>query len=151
MKEKNFPDLIAGLLFTGIAIAVFLMSNNFVSAKLGLGAGGYPRTIAVIMFVLGIIMTAKSLAKGLPRPNFKIDKDTAVHLTAFLVVTIVYLAAMRYIGFLFLTPFYLFGAMLMFGHKKPSSAAIISIASSIVIYFIFTKVFMVFLPEFSLF
>lgn len=151
MNKNKYPDLIAGLCFTGIAIAVFLMSNDLVMAKLGLGAGGYPKTIAVIMFILGIIMTGKSLAKGLPKWNFKLDKQTALRLAAFLFLTIAYLAGMRYIGFLFLTPFYLFAAMLMFGHEKYLSAAVTSMASSVVIYLIFTKAFMVFLPEFSLF
>lgn len=151
MKESKFPDLVAGLLFTGIAVAVYLMSNSLVTAKLGLGAGGYPKTIAVMMFVLGLIMTVKSLAKGLSKPSFKLDRSAAARITGLLVLTVAYLTAMRHIGFLFLTPFYLFGAMLLFGHRKYLSAAVISVAASGAVYLIFTKIFLVFLPEFSLF
>ncbi len=151
MKESKFPDLAAGLLFTGVAVAVYLMSGSLTTVKLGLGAGGYPRTVAVMMFVLGLVMTVKSLWKGLPRPQFRMEKAAMFRLAMMLAATVAYVLLMRPIGFLFLTPFYLFGAMLIFGHRKYPAAAVISVVSSVVIYLIFTKAFMVFLPEFSLF
>jgi uncharacterized membrane protein len=58
----------------------------------------------------------------------------------------VYVRLLKPIGFPLLTPFFLYGTIMLFGYKKKRTAAIVSIGATAVIFLLFNVVFMVFLP-----
>ena len=151
MKKNQFADLMIGLLLVVLGIAVLILSGGLAQAKVGLGPAGYPRAVAVIMLVLGLIMVISKLAQGLPKLDWKPDKQATIRVVGTVVISFIYLWLLSHIGFLFLTPFYLFTLMWIFGYQNLKVAALASIGSAVVIYLLFTKAFMVFLPEFSLF
>ena len=151
MKKNRFADLIIGVLMIALGIAVMVLSGNLAQAKVGLGPAGYPRAVAIIMLVLGLVMVVSTLIKGMPKLVWKPDRQMFLRVAGTVVVSFIYLWLLNQIGFLFLTPFYLFALMWIFGYQNLKVAALASIGSSVVIYLLFTKAFMVFLPEFALF
>ncbi len=151
MKKNRFADLMIGVLMMALAVAVLLLSGSLAQAKVGLGPAGYPRAVAIIMLVLGLVMVVSTLIKGMPKLVWKPDRQMFLRVAGTVVVSFIYLWLLNQIGFLFLTPFYLFALMWIFGYQNLKVAALASIGSSVVIYLLFTKAFMVFLPEFALF
>ena len=151
MKKNRFADLMIGVLMMALAVAVLLLSGSLAQAKVGLGPAGYPRAVAIIMLVLGLVMVVSTLIKGMPKLVWKPDRQMFLRVAGTVVISFVYLWLLNQIGFLFLTPFYLFALMWIFGYQNLKVAALASIGSSVVIYLLFTKAFMVFLPEFALF
>lgn len=144
-------DFVSGIAFMGLASVVYLYANQMAKVPLGIGPGDYPRVIAIGMFILGGILTLQSCLKGL-KPGAKIYGPEALKRVGSLVlITFIYIQLLKYLGFLYLTPFFLAAAMLMFGVKKRSLIIYTSIGVSVIIYVVFYYGFQVLLPNFSLF
>jgi putative tricarboxylic transport membrane protein len=152
VTETKAADLLMGVIFLSLGLVVFFASRSLPSARFGLGSGGYPMTVGVMLAILGLVQTVTSLAKwGLPKFSFPQDKRELFLIGVAAASTFMYLFLLRHLGFLLLTPIYLFGFMILFGYRKYITAGIVSLCVSTGIFFLFTRVFLVFLPEFNLF
>ncbi len=58
----------------------------------------------------------------------------------------IYVYIMDYIGFLIATVLFLVAAMYIFGERRKLILAGVSIAASVIVYFLFTEAFMIVLP-----
>ncbi|WP_455653182.1 tripartite tricarboxylate transporter TctB family protein [Phascolarctobacterium sp.] len=63
-----------------------------------------------------------------------------------LAVLSIYVYIMDYIGFLIATVLFLVAAMYIFGERRKLILAGVSIAASVIVYFLFTEAFMIVLP-----
>ena len=151
MKKTRFADLVVGVLFIVLGIAVYIGASRLQTVKLGIGPGGFPRFISVFMEILGVCMTVSVLKDGMPRPEFKIEAKSLIPLLASIALCIVYVSVVSTVGFVLCTPVLLFAMMLLFGSRKYLQCIIISIVTTAVIWLLFTKVFMIFLPACRLF
>ena len=151
MKETRLADLITGILLMLLSAFWFFQANKMMKVELGIGPGDYPKFAAAGLFFLGLILAAQSVSKGLPGREGKIDRRAARRLIIFVVVSFVYVRLMRFLGFILLTPPYLFFGSWFFGYRKYIIAAIVSIGVTAGIYIVFRMIFQVMLPEFRLF
>ncbi len=126
MKEKRFSDLVIGVVFMALGLTVFLMANQLQTVKLGIGPAGFPKFIAVLLALLGAVMTVSALC-------------------------VLYVILVPTVGFMLLTPFLMFGMMLLFGNRNYVMCAIVSVVTTVLVWLLFTKVFMIFLPTCRLF
>ena len=140
-----------GLFFVFLAIFWFVEAGNMTKVDAGLGPGDYPRFVAGGLFVLGLLLAASSLLRGLPGKEGAMDRKAAFRLVVFLAATLAYVQLMKPLGFLLSTPFYLFFGIWFFGYRKYLVAVVSSIGMSVVIYVVFRMIFQVMLPEFRLF
>ena len=62
-----------------------------------------------------------------------------------------YLWLLPHLGFVIMTPILLIVLMLLFGIKRWVMGLIVAIVFTIIVYLLFTEVFLVFLPRFTLF
>ena len=113
------------------------------------GAGGYPKILSVLGLVLIIIITINVVKRKekvrIPMLDIKSIDGKAVLLNVTMLTS--YLVLMNYIGFLISTPLYLFGSTRFMGYKKIMPLMIYTAVLSIVLIFIFGKVFYVPLPR----
>ena len=144
-------DFFSGIGIMVFSVIVFILAEGMPKAELGIGPGDYPKFFAAFLFVLGLGLAAQSYLKRIKQSKKFYSKDGIIHVGGLLLITLLYLWAMPYIGFLYLTPFYLTAAMLFYGAKKLSTVSAVSIGFSIAIYWLFTSVFQVLLPGFTLF
>ena len=151
MKKTGFVDMITGIVLMLVSAYWFYGATRMIHVDLGIGPSGYPKFVSVALFFLGLILTIQSVIKGLPKPQGKIDRKVMLRLLIFVAVTVVYTQAMNYLGFLLLTPFYLFFACWFFKYRRLVIAAIASVGLTAVLYFVFGVLFFVALPEFRLF
>lgn len=75
MKEKRFSDLVIGVAFIVIGIVVFVMASQLQTVKLGIGPGGFPKFISVLLAILGLVMTVGAIRNGIPKPQFTFEKN----------------------------------------------------------------------------
>ena len=153
MKGTKTVDLLTGIGFFILGLAVFFYSRGLPTARHGLGSGGYPMLVGILLAVMGLIQAAATLAqKGLPF-EFPITKNkrSLISIAAVVGVTFLYAYLLRYLGFLLSTPFYLFGAMMLFGYRRYILAGIVSVCMSVGVFYLFNRVFFIFLPTFRLF
>lgn len=149
MKDtKKAADFWIGVIVIAISIFFFIEAGKMPTQTRGIGPGDYPRVVCVMLFILGIVQVVKILAtSGLPRVDWK-NVQTRYLLRAgiMVVATYLYYKLLKPVGFPIVTPIYAWGSMMLFGYKHKIKAAIICIVFSVVIYLLFTKVFMVMLP-----
>ena len=151
MKDtKKAADFWISILIIAISIIFFITADAMPDSNRGIGPGDYPKVICTVLFVLGVIQLILVLikSKGFPLIDFKsINGRYILRAFIMLLMTVLYYKLMKGVGFLITTPIYLFASFMLFGYKKKIKAAIIAILFSVVVYFLFTKVFLVILPR----
>ena len=147
MKNTKACDLVIGLIYVISGLWVIWHVRGFQTVPRGIGPSGYPTVIAILMVVLGAAQVIRSLSDGWPKFSIAIDAKVAPKVVAMVVLSFIYVHVMTYLGFLLLTPFYLFVLMCLFGYKKYFRAAVTSVLVSTCTWVVFAKIFMIFLPE----
>ncbi len=153
MSKVDFGTGIALMALSGY---VYFVAKEMPTVPRGIGPGGYPTVIAIILFLLGFVLSIQNL------PFRKETKDKASEgktlswnllKRPFLISLVVfaYIRGMFYFGFLLLTPFFLFFTIWFFGYKRWLRNVIISIVTTVIIYGVFYYGFQVLLPRFTLF
>ncbi len=151
-KENKFSNVCLGLGFVILGAVVLSLAGQLQVVKRGIGPGGYPRVVAVMMIILGGVLVLENVIGGFPKPVFALENARGWLKTLTLIVgTLVYISLMRKLGFLLLTPFYMGFTLVMFGHKDWKRVVVISVSTTVIVYLLFVKVFMIFLPSFRLF
>ena len=152
-KETRLADFIMGVLFMLLAAIWFIQANQMMKVDRGIGPGEYPKLIAMGLFIVGflqVIMNAKIL-KRFSGLEIKIDWKRLRRLAIYVAVTFVYVRLMNYLGFILLTPFYVFFACWFFGYRRYIINICVSLATTAIIHLVFRVLFLVILPEFRLF
>ncbi len=151
-KENKFSNVCLGLGFMALGTAVFFMSGQLQEVNRGIGPGGYPRVIAVMMTILGGILAIENMIGGFPKPDVSVENPRGWLKTMVLITgTLLYIWLLRKLGFLVLTPLYMGFTLMLFGHRDCKRVIGISVLTTVIIYLLFVKVFMIFLPSFRLF
>lgn len=151
MKDtKKAADFWIALGIIVLSVVFYLQADAMPGSQRGIGPGDYPKVICYVLFALGIIQLVTTLikAKGFPLIDFKaVNVRYLVRAFIMFAMTFVYYKVVKQVGFLLLTPFYLFASFMLFGYKKKIKAAIIAVVFSVAVYFLFTRVFLVILPR----
>lgn len=146
MKKKDFSELIIGVACIALGIAVYIAANGLQKVKLGIGPGGFPRFIAVVLMLLGAAQTIVTLASGVNAPKLKMEPRAAGLFAAAVLLALAYVLLLEKLGFLLLTPILLIAYMYLYGGRKLLKMAIIAVITTACIWLLFTKGFMIFLP-----
>ena len=151
MKKTRRVDFGMGLGFMVLAVFVFIIANGFLKVDKGVGPGGYPKVVAVGLFILGAILALDSFLRGFPQLTEKIDWKRVRQFVIFIAVTLVYVQSMKVLGFIVATPLYLAFGIYFFGYRKRLTIVLVSIGVTASIHIIFREIFLVMLPVFRLF
>lgn len=150
-KKKAFSELIIGLACMALGIAVYIAAGNLQQVKLGIGPGGFPKFIAVVLLLLGAVQTIMTLVSGVNAPKFNVDKRAMGLFIAAVALAVAYVLLVTQVGFLLLTPVLLVAYMYLFGERKWIKMIAIAVVTTVCIWLLFTDVFMIFLPAGRLF
>ena len=145
-------DIFVGLLILFISASVFVMTQKFVErVYTGYGPDRFPRFMAVIWSVLGILLIINALRNKYIEEDMKITAFGLVRVAVILSLTIAALIAMNHIGFIPAAMIYIFLVMSYLKEKSWTGRIITSVAVTIGVYLIFKYVMVIPLPEFTLF
>jgi len=151
MKKTQLSDLIMGIVLLLLAAFWYFQATKMTKVELGIGPGGYPKFISVCLFLLALILIVQTVRKGLPKWEGKINRKELARQVIFFVSTFAYIHFMSILGFLLLTPLYLFFQCWFFGYRKYIVAGIMSIGLTAGTYYVFQMIFHIMLPSFRLF
>lgn len=145
--------------FVGIFLVIFSAAAHYMAGKLpeaqrGIGPGDYPQVILKALFVLGLIeigyayyLYRKKSAAGVR----KFEKRELLNVLILALTVVAYTRLVTYVGFILLTPFFLFAMMFIFGQRQWIKMTVVSVVSTAVIYLLFNNLLLVLLPRFRLF
>lgn len=150
----NKADCIAGVGFMAFGGAVYYGASLFKVAKKGMGAGGFPKFLAVMLMILGLLLVITSYFKL--RQNPKGDKKVLNGKEILMILIMVacfgvYLAIIKTVGYMISTIVFTFIFFYIYGDRKWLRMVIISVLFSVITYFLFRNVFYVMLPMGKLF
>ena len=97
--------------------------------------------------ILGAVQTITALSMGVEAPKFNVEKKAATLFVSAVIVTAVYVALLPTVGFVLLTPVLMMIMMYLFGARVYVKMIIIAVITTIIVWLLFTEVFMIFLPE----
>lgn len=145
--KKKYIDCISGavLILFGLWGWYETSAWKVSAASNGISPRVYPRAVFTMLMLCGAIILVRTLIKVLPRgkqPDEELEKLVDIHLVkvaATIVLMVLYIVALRAIGFLFATPGFLFLSMLLFGERKWLRMVIISVVGSVVLYLFFVQ------------
>ena len=145
-------DIFVGLLIFFISAAVFVMTQKFVGkVYTGYGPDRFPRFLAVIWSILGILLIINAVRDKYFQEDMKITAYGLMRVSAVLGLTIAALIAMNYIGFILATMVYIFLIMSFLKEKSWTGRIATSVGVTMGVYLIFKYVMVIPLPEFILF
>ncbi|MBQ2989813.1 MAG: tripartite tricarboxylate transporter TctB family protein [Clostridia bacterium] len=150
-KKKPFSELVIGLACIALGVAVFIMAGDLQKVKLGIGPAGFPKFISVVLMILGAVQTIMAVSAGVEAPKFNIEKKAASLFAAAVAVIVLYVSLVSTVGFIILTPFLMVAMMWLFGERHFVKMAVIAVVTTVLVWLLFTEVFMIFLPAGRLF
>jgi hypothetical protein len=145
-------DIFVGILILFISASVFVMTQQFVGkVYTGYGPDRFPRFLAIIWSVLGIMLIINALRYKFMEEDMKITAFGLVRVSVILGLTIAALIAMNHIGFIPATMIYIFVIMNYLKEKNWVGRFITPVAVTMGVYLLFKYVMVIPLPEFTLF
>ena len=120
MHRKWNKDHAVGLILVaiGVVMGILSMSIRVRGRSTDPGSRLFPMIACVLIAVCGIIVFFMA-SKAQPKPY--VGKDGWLRILIFMAVMIAYLLALKYLGFLISTPFFLFATSTMLSGEKKAS------------------------------
>lgn len=144
---SKLENIISCLFIYIISIFFFFSSSNFSS-----DSAAFPKAIALILIVLNTILLVQTFVK---REKVKQKKERERILpirTIFTaILTIAYILLVNIVGFILLTPIYIFIISSELGYRNKAISIIVALATTFTIYLVFKVVLGVPVPNGFLF
>lgn len=152
MIFKKFGNLITGIFFLVLAIAVCVMSTKLPASLMGgLGSDFMPKVLAIFTGVLSIfqIISGIRTMKEYEAEEQEMYPPEYLRVVITIVIFTVYVFTIKPVGFLLSTIVCLFALMAVLAPKEKRNLilfAVISIVFSVVVYYLFRNTLNVMLP-----
>ena len=150
----NKADCIAGVGFMALGAAIYKGASGFKLAEKGMGAGGFPKFLAIIIALLGLLLviTAYLKLRQNPEGDKKVLNGKELLMIALMVALFgLYLGIIKTVGYPISTAVFTFVFFYIYGDRKWLRMIIISILFTAITYILFRNVFYVMLPMGTLF
>ncbi len=138
-------------------VALFILVYMFFAMQLGqsntegdiFGAGGFPLVIAVLGIIVLMIITKDVLKnkKKINIPMFNLKTVSGKAVTLNVLAVSLYIVLLNFVGFMIATPIFLVTSAKSMGYKEHRALAIYTILVSVVLIFVFGKIFYIPLPR----
>ena len=151
LKKKPFSELVICILGMVLGASAYVMAGDLQTVRLGIGPAGFPKFIAVVLMILGAAQTVMTLRAGVKAPSFQVEKRAAGLFCAAVAMCVIYVSLVSLVGFCLLTPLLMIGMMALFGERDIKVMLLIAVITTVVVWLLFTEVFMIFLPAGRLF
>lgn len=151
--KKKYWDLASGIFLLVFSVALFIGAQNVKTLSISsVGSGTFPSFIAVLLAIVSIAIIVGG-AKKARSPDEKQKpvegKPRMWAVVATFVIMALYAALMPKVGFIIMTAVYLFAQMYIMAakeHQRPIVFGIVSVVTSVSVYYLFVLVFNLMLP-----
>ncbi len=147
----NRVDLYSGLGFTALSVLVWLGADAMPKAAAGMGAGGYPKFLAVCIGIFGLLLAVRAYLRLRKNPAQKDQKRLNARELLFAgllgVSFLAYTQLVKPLGYILATFLFFNVFMFIYGERKWWRMLLVSVLFSVSVYFLFEKVFYIMLPN----
>lgn len=148
-------EIIFGTVLMLLSMLFFGLTFQFPKQTLAISPSLFPRVISAGLFIAAAVLTmqgVRGVVKGRAAKMAKIRFNaTAARLLAMIGISFIYIRILETVGYVASTPLFIAGTMVCFNEKRWKWILIISVATTVILYFLFRMIFRVPLPRFSLF
>lgn len=135
------PDVFAGGLLMVLAVAGYIYSNTIdIVDVIGMREDFYPKFLFVSLLVCGLSLIIKGYKKEVKNTFPKFQYRQLLLIT---IVMSVYIVLFEYLGYIVGTLFFLLLSMYIFGERRKKYLVAVPLIATTVVYFLFTKVFLI--------
>lgn len=142
MKEKQGNLVFGSILLILSIIMFFIIIPKYISLKAGVIVGPefFPKVATIVVGLGGLLLVISSIP-GLKGAGEKFEFNIKEHSgqIIFFVSALLYVSAIKLLGFIIASLIYLFLTLWFFGARKISRNIIITIAYIAVVYLVFVK------------
>jgi putative tricarboxylic transport membrane protein len=135
-------DRVAALIIFLFGAAVFTIAGDFLPA-----AALFPRAVAVIMMVSAIVIGLRASISKRPTGEAEFDREATIRIGAVIVLTILYVAGVRFLGYVTASVIFIPVTAWFLGVRKPVLLAATTVIFIGVIAYLFREVFSIPLPR----
>ena len=160
LKSKYKSNLICGLVFLAIAIAVGVYAQTIHVGTLNFGAVNsrtFPTICAVVIGLLSLCLIVQSVLglRKAPEPTKeeleaeKKERKRLLDVLAAIILVMLSILLLEPVGYLIVTPLFLFALIMLITPKsvrKPVKFIVLSVVTSVLVYVVFRYGFSVQLP-----
>lgn len=151
--KKKYWDLASGVFLLVFSVVLFIGAQNVKTLSISsVGSGTFPSFISALLAIvsIAIIVGGAKKARGPDeKPAKDAEKTRLWAVLATFVIMALYALLMPKVGFIITTMVYLFAQMYIMAakeHQKPLLFGVISIVTSVSVYYMFVKIFNLMLP-----
>jgi len=150
-------EIILSIILMAISIIIFILTYQFPQQTVALPPTAFPRFVSISLLVLSLILFLQSIKEikktsieKVPKLS-KLNKAFIIKLVVMIFLAYFYTLLIRIIGYIYATPPFVAGNMILFNEKRSILVIITSLLVTTLLYILFKMVFKVPLPRFSLF
>jgi len=150
LRQNSKADIVAAIFLLLFSFFVFWISRSFPSSKTGIGVSTFPKLLAgalIIFSIIIIIQAIKNSSFSKKEPIFKEFKKGHKLIIAVIFLLIVYIQMLEALGFILSSFLLLMILMFIFGERRKTILLVVPLLFSVILYLVFSKMAMVFLPE----
>jgi hypothetical protein len=135
-------DHIAALIIFLFGAAVFFVAGDFPPA-----AALFPRAVAVIMMIAGVVIAIRATVAPAPRSEPEFDREATIRIGAVIGLTILYVVGVRWLGYVSASVIFIPVTAWFLGIRKPLLIAATTVIFVGGIAYLFREVFSIPLPR----
>lgn len=144
-------DIVYGVLLGALSLLFFMETLSAPTSRGGINPRTFPLIVILSLFGLSVLLGIQGLIRSLrdrnPVPPTLPRGRTAVKLAVLAAAGAAYTLVLEPVGYILATPVLIAVTMVLFGERRPVRIAILSLAASAALYFLFRGVFRVPLPR----
>ena len=144
-------DILYGALMGAVSALFFAVTMKFPERSGGVNPRAYPLVIISAMFLLSLLLVGRGILgivkKTETAKKGKLERKTVFRLGILASSGLVYAAVIETVGYLIATPFLIALAMVLFEEKKWYRILLVSVLTTVILYYLFRVIFRVPLPR----
>jgi len=150
LRRNSKADIVAAICLLLVSFLVFWISKDFPPSKTGIGVSTFPKLLAGLLIVFSIVIFIQAIKNSSFSKKETIFKEfKAGHklIIAVIIILIIYIQTLEVLGFILSSFLLLITLMFIFGERRKIILLVVPLLFSVVLYLVFSKMAMVFLPE----
>ena len=148
-------DIAIGAALAALSALVFALTFRFPHLNYALSPTVFPRFVSGCLFVLSAILMAQGARRSaisgaaghekaaIARP----ERSFVLRFVLTVADSLLYVVILESVGYVFATPVFIAGAMLIFGERRWHRIVLVSVIATVVMYGLFRTIFRVPLPR----
>ena len=146
MVSKLIGELIIGICMIILEVVLYIASQDIPEQS-----SAYPKALIILAFILTCVFMSRCVIRirkeGIKKEEKTIEPGAMLQVIVTMAITILYIFAMPYLGFVIATLIYSAGIMFYLGMRNIFALVLVPLGVTLFGYFVFNNILYIFLPR----